>query len=103
MVLKMKKELKDLLLATNLGQSRDHPLAGWNVLTILYGNQVNAGEPRNFKFISSQYNNNLEDTESPISDSSLKKVLDVLNNKAHLIEKIPRKIRVLMSSGNHHM
>jgi hypothetical protein len=49
MVLKIKQELKDLLTATNLGQSRDHPLAGWNVLTILYGNRISLDTPRTFK------------------------------------------------------
>lgn len=105
MVLKIKQELKDLLTATNLGQSRDHPLAGWNVLTILYGNRISLDTPRTFKFISDQYNNylDIENDESPISDTVLKNVLDVLNDQAHLIETFPRKIRVLMNSGNYHM
>ncbi len=106
MVLKIKKELKDLLSATNLGQSRDHPLAGWNILTILYGNRVSLDTPRTFKFISNQYNNdylNTEEAEDPISDSSLKKVLTILNEQAHLIEVFPRKVRVLMTSGSYHM
>jgi len=106
MVLKIKKELKDLLSATSLGQSRDHPLAGWNVLTILYGNRISLDTPRTFKFISNQYNNdylNLEEGEGPISDHSLKKVLTILNEQAHLIEVFPRKIRILMTSGDYHM
>lgn len=105
MVLKIKQELKDLLYAMNLGQSRDHPLAGWNVLTILYGNRVSLDTPRTFKFISDQYNNflDIENDESPMSDTVLKNVLEILNNQAHLIETFPRKIRVLMNSGNYHM
>jgi len=54
-------DLRNLLLATNLGRSRDHPLAGWNILTILYGNRASADIPRTLGFIVEQYNINYLD------------------------------------------
>ncbi|MCB5220358.1 hypothetical protein [Lactiplantibacillus pentosus] len=36
MAVKISKPLKRLLKASVLGRNKNHPLAGWNVLTILY-------------------------------------------------------------------
>lgn len=102
----MNEELRQLLLATNLGKSRDHPLAGWNILTILYGNRASADIPRTLDFLVKQYNANYVDdksNETPISDAVLKNVLGTLNEQAKFIEVSPRKIRVRMESGATHM
>lgn len=99
-------KLTQLLMAMNLGRSRDHPLAGWNVLKILYGDHGNTGATPTFNYLSQQYNTNYLDTatnESPISDVILKNVLAVLSDSAHLIEVSPRKIRMRMQSGAFHL
>lgn len=99
-------DLRNLLLATNLGRSRDHPLAGWNILTILYGNRASADIPRTLGFIVEQYNiNYLDDkaNEKMITDAVLKNVLKVLEEEASFVEVSPRKIRVRMASGAYHM
>ena len=106
MVLKISDDLRSLLLATNLGRSRDHPLAGWNILTILYGNRASADIPRTLGFIVDQYNSSLldaRDEERAITDAVLKSVLKVLVDEAKFIEVSPRKIRVRMVSGAYHM
>lgn len=89
-----------------MGKSRDHPLAGWNILTILYGNRVSADIPRTLGFLVEQYNANYLDTqneESLITDAVIKNVLKTLEEDAKFIEVSPRKIRVRMTSGAYHM
>jgi len=104
--LKMEPGLKNLLLAMKLGNSRSHPLAGWHILTILYGDHASAEVPRTLNFLSQQYNAHYLDTaaqEAPLTDAVLKGVLAVLSDQAHLIEVSPRKVRVRMQSGAYHM
>lgn len=102
----MNSDLRNLLLATNLGKSRYHPLAGWNILTILYGNRTSADIPRTLGFLVEQYNANYLDSESEenlITDAVIKSVLKTLEEDAKFIEVSPRKIRVRMTSGAYHM
>lgn len=106
MVLKISDDLRSLLLATNLGRSRDHPLAGWNILTILYGNRASAEVPRTLGFIVDQYNLNYLDAiseENQITDAVIKNILKILDEEAKFIEVSPRKIRIRMESGAYHM
>lgn len=106
MSLKISDDLRSLLLATNLGHSRDHPLAGWNILTILYGNRASAEVPRTLGFIVDQYNFNFLDSindENQITDAVVKNILEILEKEAKFIEVSPRKIRVRMASGAYHM
>ncbi|GEO65712.1 hypothetical protein LSP04_01310 [Levilactobacillus spicheri] len=98
----MQPELKHLLAAVNLGHSRDHPLAGWFILTILYGDHT--GEPQTFNYLSQHYNANYLDTdEKPLTDAILKNVLSELSETARLIEVSPRKVRMKMKSGAFHL
>lgn len=101
---KMFEDLKSLLLATNLGHSRDHPLAGWYMLTILYHDGTTGGAAVDLHYLADHYNNNyLEQGEAPITDQTLKKVLDELDQQANLIEMSPRKIRAPKSTGGYHI
>lgn len=102
----MKPELKQLLSAVNLGRSRDHPLAGWMVLTILYEDHGSTGAARTFNYLSQAYNSNYLDAtknEKPITDVTLKNVLGILSETAHLIEVTSRKVRIHMKSGASHL
>lgn len=93
--------LKKLLLASNLGLNANHPLAGWNILTILYHDGTRGGEPITLNFLLQRYNLEYLDTdhsESPISDSVLKKILVTLSEQAQLIEVLPRKMELIMFS-----
>lgn len=106
MVRKIKEDLKKLLLATNLGNSRDHPLAGWNVLNILYGDRSSSDVPQTLGFIVDQYNYDYLDIDSDehqITDAVIKNILKILVEQAKFVEVSPRKIRVRMVSGNYHM
>ncbi|MCI1688610.1 hypothetical protein [Schleiferilactobacillus harbinensis] len=102
MAVVMSKPLKDLLLASNLGLNKNHPLAGWNVLTILYHDGSSSGVPITLDFLTRRYNESYLDTENdeaPISDNVLKTVLDVLSQQARLIEASARKIRARSKNG----
>lgn len=106
MALKMAPDLKNLLLANNLGHSRAHPLAGWLVLTILYGDHSASDSPQTVNFILQKYNDHFLDQdvqEKPLSDVVLKGVLNELSNRAKLIEVSSRKVRMRMQSGNYHL
>ncbi|MDG3061947.1 MULTISPECIES: hypothetical protein [Lacticaseibacillus] len=98
--------LRQLLLATQLGLSVHHPLAGWFVLTILYRDAGSSSEPITLSYLARKYNNDYLDTsggETPIADDVLKKVLDVLVTQAGLVEMNPRKVRARMHNGSYHI
>lgn len=98
--------LRNLLLASQLGLSVHHPLAGWFVLTILYHDSRSSSEPITLSYLARTYNNEYLDAatdEDPIADDVLKKVLDVLVAQAGLVEVNPRKVRARMRSGQYHI
>lgn len=101
---KIAAALKQLLLASNLGLNKNHPLAGWQILTILYHD--GAGSiPMTLDALATKYNVDYldsENQETPISDSVLKAVLEVLDGQAHLIEVSSRKVRIPMKNGVYH-
>jgi len=92
------------LQASNLGLSRDHRLAGWYVLTILYHDGAASGAVTNLNYLVQKYNNSyLDAEEKPITDVVLKRILDVLGNQASLVEVSPRKVRSRMVNGGYHI
>ncbi|ATO56299.1 hypothetical protein [Loigolactobacillus coryniformis] len=100
--LTLAQPLKKLLLAAELGLNRNHPLAGWNLLMILYRDSPNSGVPSTLDFLARKYNNDYLDTdndEAPISDEVLRKVLNVLTEQAGLVEANTRKVRRHTESG----
>lgn len=102
MALSIAQPLKNLLLATNLGLNKNHPLAGWNILTILYREGPTSGLPNTLDFLARRYNSDYLDTvneETPISDDVLRKILVVLTEQAGLVEVNLRKVRRHMQSG----
>ncbi len=106
LVLNINDDLRGLLLAANLGRSRDHPFAGWNILNILYSNRDSINIPQTLGFIVERYNADYLDNkieENQITDAVLKNVLGILVEEAKFIEVLPRKVRVRMASGNYHM
>ncbi|BDR56682.1 hypothetical protein [Xylocopilactobacillus apis] len=106
MAIKISNSLKELIKATNLGLSRDHPLAGWNILTILYHDGTSSIEPITIDFLIRKYNSQYldsDDDETPITDGIMKHVLDVLTDQAKLVERMSRKIRQRMKNGNYHV
>nr|WP_211089019.1 hypothetical protein [Levilactobacillus tujiorum] len=99
----MEEPLKELLLAINLGLSRDHRLAGWHILTILYHDSATGGVPITLGYLAQKYNSDyLDRDEKPLKDDVLKRILEVLSEQAKLIEVSPRKVRVQMKSGGYH-
>lgn len=105
MAVKMNATLKELLMAINLGLSRDHPLAGWQILTILYHDGA-GNEALTEDTLVKRYNGGYLDQESneaPLSDAVLKKVLDVLESQARFIEVSSRKVRIQMKNGGKHI
>ena len=44
-MIKISEQMKDLLFSMNLGRSKAHPLAGWNILMMLYQNGTAGAEP----------------------------------------------------------
>lgn len=102
----LSEPLRNLLLASQLGLSVHHPLAGWSVLTILYRDAGSSSEPITLSYLARKYNNDYLDGlsgETPIDDDVLKKVLDVLVTQAGLVEVSPRKVRARMRSGQYHI
>ena len=101
---KIAAALKQLLLASNLGLNKNHPLAGWQILTILYHDGAGS-TPMTLDTLATKYNVDYldsENQETPISDVVLKGVLDVLESQAHLIEVSSRKVRIPMKNGVYH-
>nr|WP_232842734.1 hypothetical protein [Lactobacillus sp. HBUAS51381] len=86
-----------------MGLSRDHRLAGWHILTILYHDSATGGVPITLGYLAKRYNADYLDTdEKPLKDDVLKRILEVLGDQAKLIEVSPRKVRVQMKSGGYH-
>jgi len=103
MAVKISKLLKKLLKASILGGNKNHPLAGWNVLTILYHDGSN-GVPLTLNFLLDKYNHNYLDTdERPLKDPVLKDIMRVLGEEARLVDVAPRKVRTQMRNGGFHM
>jgi len=103
MAVKISKLLKQLLKASILGGNKNHPLAGWNVLTILYHDGSN-GMPLTLNFLLDKYNHNYLDTdERPLKDPVLKDIMRVLGEEAHLVDVAPRKVRTQMRNGGFHL
>jgi len=101
---KIGSALKQLLLASNLGLNKNHPLAGWQILTILYHDGAGS-TPMTLETLATKYNVDyldVETQEAPISNPVLKGVLDVLEAQAHLIEVSSRKVRMPMKNGVYH-
>lgn len=100
--IQMDPRLKDLMLATQLGLSRDHPLAGWHVLTILYREGTGSNEPNTLDYLFQRYNEDYVDTaagEGLITKAALKGVLEVLETQGGLIASAQRKVRLYTDSG----
>lgn len=101
---KLASDLKQLLLASNLGLNKHHPLAGWQILTILYHDGAGS-TPMTLDTLATKYNMDyldMEAQEKPIANLVLKSVLDVLAGQAHLIEVSSRKVRLPMKNGVYH-
>jgi len=105
-VVKLAAPLKRLLLASNLGLNKHHPLAGWQLLTILYHDGANSNEAMTANHLAATYNAaylDTENNEAPISDQVLSGVLTVLEDQARLIESSSRKVRQHMQNGMYHI
>ncbi|EGF34946.1 hypothetical protein AAULR_09290, partial [Lacticaseibacillus rhamnosus MTCC 5462] len=48
----LSEPLRNLLLASQLGLSVHHPLAGWSVLTILYRDAGSSSEPITLSYLA---------------------------------------------------
>lgn len=95
--------LQSLLLATNLGHSQNHPLAGWTVLSMLYRDGSTASEPMTLGYLVTRYNGEyLQPSEAPVTDDILRNVLNVLVEQAHLVTSSTRRVRERMNSGRFH-
>lgn len=104
MAVKISKPLKRLLEASMLGRSRNHPLAGWHILTILYHDGRASGQPMTRNALLNQYNHNYRERhETPLTDSVIKGIMEALSEDAHLVEAATRKVRLEMSNGGFHM
>jgi len=104
MAVSISAKLRDLLLASNLGHSRDHPLAGWNVLTILYHDGGSTGNAATLDTLLQKYNNDYLDVdEKAMTDNTLKAVLSVLGDQANLVDVSPHKVRRPMVNGGFHI
>jgi len=103
---KLALPLKRLLLASNLGLNKNHPLAGWQLLTILYHDGGSTDEVMTVNTLATKYNTaylDVENNEAPISDSVLKGILTVLEDQARLIESSSRKVRQYTQNGLMHI
>lgn len=93
-------QMRDLLLAMNLGRSTAHPLAGWHALELLYRDGSAVAEPITIDFLVRRYNAEcLTDTEKPITNEQMKSVLAVLVGQARLAEEVMRKVRKRLENG----
>lgn len=103
MAVKLSQPLEQLLRASLLGGNKNHPLAGWQILTILYhdggGDQV-----RDRNYLLDQYNQHyLARGEAPLSDAVLKPIMVNLSELARLVEVTTRKVRTPLQSGHFYM
>ena len=99
-------DLRALLLASNLGLNKNHPLAGWNFLTILYHDGASSAVPITKDFLLQKYNHDYRDFkghEDPIKDETMKHIMAVLTGPAGLVEVSPRKVRERMRNGFYHI
>lgn len=104
MAVKLSKPLKRLLKASILGGNKNHPLAGWHILTILYHDGSGSSEPITRSFLLDRYNHNYrERDETPLTDGVIKDIMQVLSEAARLVDVAPRKVRVQMQNGGFHM
>lgn len=100
----MNPTLRQLLLSMNLGRSQDHPLAGWQLLSLLYHDGSTSGAPMTLGYVVTRYNAEYREAdESEATDAVLKRVLKVLVEQARLVEETPRKVRERMRSGKFHI
>lgn len=105
MTIKITKRMRELLSASLLGLSRAHPLGGWQVLTILYRDATSSEVPTTLSFLVTRYNTEYLDTaggEEPMSDDVLKRILDVLADKARFVEVNSRRVRQRTRNGKLH-
>lgn len=95
-------EMRDLLLAMNLGHSTAHPLAGWDILMMLYQDGTASTEPMTRGRLVRTYNQNYLDSEIGerlMTDNVMGGLLQLLNEQARLIEVSNRKVRERWQSG----
>ena len=99
----LSQALRSLLTAMNLGKSLGHPLAGWNLLSMLYRDGSTASEPMTMNYLVARYNGEyLEPGESRVADETLRSVMKVLVAQAHLVTSSTRRVRERMNSGKYH-
>lgn len=99
----LSQALRSLLTAVNLGRSQGHPLAGWTLLSMLYRDGSTASEPMTMNYLVSRYNGEyLEPGESRVADDTLRSVMKVLVEQAHLVNSSTRRVRERMNSGKFH-
>lgn len=99
MAVKLAQPLKQLLKASFLGGNKNHPLAGWRILTMLY-HDGGSRDPLTLNYLLDRYNQDyLDANERPLRDEVLKKIMYVLSDQARLVDVAPRKIRLQMLNG----
>lgn len=94
--------MTDLPLSMNLGHSRVHPLAGWNILIMLYQDGTAGAEPMTRNYLIRSYNQRyreVENGESLMVDQVMTDLLKVLTEQARLVEVSNRKVRERWESG----
>lgn len=100
--MKLSVEMRNLLLAMNLGHSTAHPLAGWNILMILYQDGTASHDPLTRHYLVRLYNQNyreLDRDESMMTEPTIEPLLRMLTDQAQLIEASNRKVRERWQSG----
>lgn len=99
----LSQALRSLLTSMNLGRSLGHPLAGWTLLSMLYRDGSTASEPMTMNYLVARYNGEyLEPGESRVADETLRSVMKVLVEQAHLVTSSTRRVRERMNSGKFH-
>ncbi|TLQ05635.1 hypothetical protein FEZ51_00175 [Pediococcus stilesii] len=100
----LSQALRSLLVAMNLGRSQNHPLAGWTLLSMLYRDGSTASEPMTMNYLVDRYNGEyLEPGENRVASETLRSVMKVLVEQAHLVTSSTRRVRERMNSGKFHM
>ncbi|MFD1428830.1 hypothetical protein [Lacticaseibacillus mingshuiensis] len=93
-------QLYALVNAMALGRSSKHPLAGWQVLTILYHDGASAEEAITLRYLLRTYNNEYrQPDEEVISLDGLRGILAVLIDEVQLVESTSRMIRKRLANG----
>lgn len=96
------QEMRDLLLAMNLGHSTSHPLAGWYVLTMLYQDGTTSTEPMTANRLVQLYNQSFREPEigeTMMPPATMNSLLKLLTEQARLINVSNRKVRERWVSG----